>query len=356
MAETRFMKTVTYGGYSKEDVIKQFASLNLRISELKNQLTETKMQLEAYKSGSDIEAAYETAIAEERAKLSEVQAQNETYEAMLGSYEDEIKNKDGEIKALQDAAAELSESLANANAKISALQSGDDAMALSSVFIEAQKSANNLKTAAKAEADKIKEEAVNLAEDIVIEANNEAAQIVYEAEKNAAITTTEAQNNVEQMNVATNNMKAAMLEDIDGLNNEIANIKNVLEAFSKNGMAELEKAVSLLEGTESTLKSGGVPKFQQAKTFSPKLPNEPKLTPTPQRNSKSAQPEKKKNSGLDQLQQMANSIGGGGGSKKGGINLDGLQKQAEALGGKKQNKGGIDLSALQKQAESLNKK
>lgn len=360
MAETSFMKTVTYGGYNKEDVIKQFASLNLRISELKNQLTEAKMQLEAYKNGSDIEAAYEAAIAQERSKLSEAQAQNETYEAMITSYEAENKSKDAEIKALQEAAAELSGSLADTNAKLSALQSGDDAMALSSVFIEAQKSANNLKAAAQAEADKIKEEAMNLAEDIVIEANNEAAQIVYEAEKNAAITTTEAQNNVEQMNVATNNMKAAMLEDIAGLNNEIANIRSVLEAFSRNGMADLERAVDLLGGTESTLKSGGVPKFQQAKTYSPKLPQEPKITPTPQRNNqKPAQQEKKKNSGLDQLQKMADSIGGGnnssGGKKGGGIDLSALQKQADSLGGKK-SKPGIDLSALQKQADSLGKK
>ena len=59
MAETRFMKTVTYGGYDKEDVLKQFASLNLRISELKNQLDEAKTQLEVYKGGGDMKNAYE---------------------------------------------------------------------------------------------------------------------------------------------------------------------------------------------------------------------------------------------------------------------------------------------------------
>lgn len=363
MAETRFMKTVTYGGYNKDDVIKQITLLNLQVAELKNQLSEANYLLNAYKTGSDIESAYQAAMSNERTMLSESQAINETYEARINYYETEMASKDAEIKSLQEAVSEVSQGLEDANAKISALQSGDDASALSSVFIEAQKSANSLKTAAKMEADKIKEEAMSLAESIVIEANNEAAQIVYEAEKTAAITTTDAQNNVEQMNVATNNMRVAMLEDIAGLNNEMRNIKTMLEAFSRNGLAELEKAANLLGGTESTLKSGGVPKFQQAKTYSPKLPSEPKPTPLPNRNAKPAQPaqpaeEKKKNNGLDKLQQMANSINGDSNKKNGGgINLDGLKKQAESLGGtKKPVKGGVDLAALQKQAESLGKK
>ena len=359
MAETRFMKTVTYGGYNKEDVIKQFTSLNLRISELKNQLTETKMQLEAYKNGTPVESAYEEALQQERAKLSEAQAQNETYEAMIAGYENEIKDKDNEIKALQQAAAEVSTSLADANARINAMQTGDDATALSAVFIEAQKSANSLKAAAKAEADKIKDDAMALAEDIVIDANNEASRIVYEAEKNAAVTTAEAQNNVEQMNVATNNMKAALVEHIDQFHNEIANIKSVLENFSKSGLDEIVKAEDLLKSTDNTLKSGGVPKFQQAKNFSPKLPPEPKATPKPQRSEpvqeKQPAPEKKKNNGLDQLQKMADSIGGNN-KKSGGIDLSALQKQADSIGSKKPVvKGGIDLSALQKQADALKK-
>ncbi len=355
MPETKFMKTVTYGGYDKDDVLKQIASYNLRVSELKNQLDEAKAQLNVYKSGGSTDDAYAAAMAEERAKLSEAMAKNETFDAMLRSYEDQINAKDEEIKTLHAAAAELSASLADANAKINALQSGDEAASLSSIFLEAQKSGNSLKAAAKAEADKTKEDALALAEDIVRDANNEAAKIVYEAEKNAAVATANAQNDVEQMNVATNNMRAAMLENIEGLTTEVLNIKTVLEEFSKNGLNDLIKAQELISGTENTLKSGGVPKFQQAKSFAPKLPPEPKYTPAPQKQAKAAQqPEKKKNNGLENLQKMANSIGGE--NKKPGLDLSALQKQADSLGGKKQNKGGIDLSALQKQAESLGKK
>lgn len=360
MAETKFMKIVTYGGYDKDDVMKQFASYNLRISELKNQLDEAKAQLNVYKSGGDAEAAYEAAMAQDRAKLSEAMAQNETVDSMLKSYEDQIQAKDAEIKSLHEAAAELSASLSDANAKINAMQSGDEAMALSNIFLEAQKTGNNLKSAARAEADKVKEDAMALAEDIVREANNEAAKIVYEAEKNAAVATANAQNDVEQMSVATNNMRAAMLENIEGLTAEVANIKAVLDEFSKTGLDDLIKAQDLIKGTENTLKSGGVPKFQQAKTFSPKLPQEPKYTPPQQKNANKPpqQPEKKKNGGLDALQKMANSIGGGdnNNNKKNGLDLSALQKQANSLEGKKPNKPGIDLSALQKQAESLNKK
>ncbi len=360
MADTRFMKTVTYGGYNKEDVIKQFASLNLRINELKNQLTEAKLQLDAYKSGSDIEAAYEAAITQERTQLSELQAQNETYEAMISAYEAEAAEKDAQIKSLMESNATISSGLADANAKITAMQSGDDATTLSTVFIEAQKSANSLKSAAQMEADKIKADAKSLAEDIVIEANNKAAQIVYEAEKKEAMINAEVQNNEEILKVSKNNFRATMLDDMKILNTEIANIRAVLDTFARTGMTYLDKTIDLLKGTENTLMEGGVPEFRQPQSYSPKLPAEPKLQQPVQKNNKPAQQEqpKKKSGALDNLQKMAEGLDGGnkgGGAKKGGIDLAALQKQAESMSSNKK-KGGIDLSALQKQAESMNKK
>ncbi|HOA00520.1 hypothetical protein [Ruminococcus sp.] len=49
MAEARFIKTVTFGGYEKEAVIKRMEFLNTQVHDLRNELRETKLLLEAYK-------------------------------------------------------------------------------------------------------------------------------------------------------------------------------------------------------------------------------------------------------------------------------------------------------------------
>lgn len=345
MAETNFMRTVINGGYDKHDVYNRLETLNKRIAELESMLSETKMQLDAYTGGSDIAAAYDAAMSEERTKLAEAQAKNENYMVMVADYEEQLKNKENEIQTLQLTATKLSEGLADANAQINAMKSGDEAVALSSVFIEAQKTSTNLKTAAQKEADSIKEDAQSLAVDIVNEANDEAARIIYEAEKNAAIKTTEAQNSIEQMNVATDNMRVTMLEDITKFSAELAGIKNIIDSFTENGTAALVNATEMLESTENTLKAGGVPQFRQPKTFTPELPKEPK--PTVKHEAKSAvnqEADKKKNDALASLKERANAIGSGQNNtagqpankgKGGGVNLAELKKRADALKNKK---------------------
>ena len=55
MAEPRFIKTVTFGGYDKESVVRRMEFLNTQIHDLRNELRETKLLIEAYKKGSDQE-------------------------------------------------------------------------------------------------------------------------------------------------------------------------------------------------------------------------------------------------------------------------------------------------------------
>ena len=52
MAEARFIKTVAFGGYDKAGVIRRMEYLNTQVHDLRNELRETKLLLEAYKKGT----------------------------------------------------------------------------------------------------------------------------------------------------------------------------------------------------------------------------------------------------------------------------------------------------------------
>jgi len=187
MAEARFIKTVAFGGYEKSEVIRRLEYLNTQVYDLKNELRETKLLLDAYKKGSDAEKANESVLSGERAKLTQVQVQNETLTTKLKATEEENKNYEQQVKELSSSVAELTEKLKATQDKLAAAQSGGDAAALSQVFIEAQKSADMLVNNAKAEAEKLTSDAKTAAETTIADANDEAAQIVFEAERVAAV-------------------------------------------------------------------------------------------------------------------------------------------------------------------------
>ncbi|MBR1737798.1 MAG: hypothetical protein IJ736_12405 [Firmicutes bacterium] len=349
MAESIFLKTVLYGGYDKDDVIKKINELNLQLSEAKNKLSEMQLQLEVCKKGEPVDYAYESALSKERAELSQVQAQNETYEVLISGYKDEIGKKDSEIESLKSSNQSLKDEVADTTAKLTALQSGDDTE-VSFIFVEAQKSAKALKTAVEAEVEKIKSESVKIAEDVIAKANSEAAQIVYDAEKKAAETIANAKNNSEQMRVADNNMRATMLENVNALHVRVTNMKSAIEAFSRNGLEELRKITEVVDYTDSSLKSGGVPKYKQPKTYNAELPQEPEQA----KNNRSEENKEE----LGKLEKMAAALNGEKSKPKGRASLDDLQKMANSIdsGSKSSKSGSIDLNELQKQANSISGK
>ena len=167
MAEPRFIKTVTFGGYEKEAVIRRMEFLNTQVHDLRNELRETKLLLEAYKKGTEQEKSFESVLSEERAKLTQVQVQNNTLNLKLKATDDENRTYEQDIKNYQAEIAELQDKLKAAESKCAALMAQDEAMALSNVFIEAQKSSAMLETAAKTKAADIEHKTKKLAEKIV---------------------------------------------------------------------------------------------------------------------------------------------------------------------------------------------
>lgn len=311
MSEARFIRTVAFGGYDKLEVVRRLEYLNSQVYDLRNELRETKLLLESYKKGTDIEKAHESVLAAERTKLTQLQVQNDTLNTKLKASDEENRGYLDELKQMKETVDDLNEQLKAANAKVAALQAHNEAMALSNVFIEAQKSASMLESAAKAKANEIEEQTKKTAESTISDANTEAAQIIYEAERTAAETIADAQNKAEQLNTSSNNLRAVALEEVYAMRDQVSSLLSVLEGFRDDGIGRLTSASQLLDKTENTLKEGGVPVYRQPEGYIPELPEKPMSLYDKMRNDAQSEEERqRKKNELDKLRQMAASIGG----------------------------------------------
>lgn len=365
MAEprSRFIKTVPFGGYDRTDVDKRLEALYQQVYDLKNELRETKLTLDKLKKGTEAEKTFESVLAVERAKLTEFQVKNETMSDKLKHAEEDSKNKEAEAFALLEENEKLKAALDDANSKLSAMTAGGDAAALGAVFIEAQKSRDLLINAAQEQAAKLKADSETLAENIITDADNKAATIIYEAEKRAAEIAAEALTKAEQMKVASTNLKASMLQEVEGIRSQVSALREAMETFEKEGFRMVSDSEQMLLDTEAELKKGGVPVFTVPGEIQPELPEQPALKPVDfSASSKEASEEetKKKNEGLDRLQAMAAAIGGGEQPKSGSTSLEALAQQAAALDSRKndnqpkqQKSGSPSLADLAKQAQSI---
>ncbi|MBE6872376.1 MAG: plectin [Ruminococcus albus] len=369
MAETRFIKTVEFGGYDRNEVIKRLEFLNGQVFDLRNELRETKLIMEEYKKGSDEEKAHETVLAQEKVKLTSLQVQNETNSAKLKAAEEDKAKLAEELAALKESHAAAVKELEDVKSKLSAYESDDEAAALSQVFIAAQQSANALVGNANKEAEDKKAAAEALVKEMLEDANHTAAEIIYEAEKKAAETDAETKNSAEKMKVANNNLRASMLTDVEELSKQMAALNEALAAITERS-AEAEK---LLKETESKLTEGGIPEFKVPELVEADLPEAPE-------SRKAGEQPKKSNAKLEELMKQASALKGGETENSEADNADEKaegsaeekteektdetaedaekteEKKPEenkaAEGGKKS---GVDLSALLKQANELKK-
>ena len=365
MAETRFIKTVEFGGYDRNEVIKRLEFLNGQVFDLRNELRETKLIMEEYKKGSDEEKAHETVLAQEKVKLTSLQVQNETNSAKLKAAEEDKAKLAEELAALKESHAAAVKELEDVKSKLSAYESDDEAAALSQVFIAAQQSANALVGNANKEAEDKKAAAAGLVKEMIEDANKKAAEIIYEAEKKAAETDAETKNSAEKMKVANNNLRASMLTDVEELSKQMAALNEALAAITERS-TEAEK---LLKETESKLTEGGIPEFKVPELVEADLPDAPE-------SRKAGEQPKKSNAKLEELMKQASALKGGETENSEADNADEKaegsaeekteetaedaekteekkpEEKKAAEGGKKS---GVDLSALLKQANELKK-
>ena len=140
MAETRFIRTVAFGGYDKSDVDKRLEAMYSKVHDLKNELTETKAVLKKYEEGSDAAKSYESVLAVERAKITQLQVKNDNLSEKIKTVRDSIKIKEDENTCLREKNAALEAEIEDLKLSLMTIQVGEDAAALGTVFVEAQKS------------------------------------------------------------------------------------------------------------------------------------------------------------------------------------------------------------------------
>lgn len=329
MAQSVFIRTTAFGGFDKSDVDNVFKELNTQIFALQNELRENQLILSGAENKADADNIKDSIISENRAKLSEAQSENETLKKNIEGLSYEVDEKNKTIKGLNEQIDELKKKLYEADKKIESLSGGGSA-ALSKVFIEAQKSADMLVSDSQKQADTIMADAKKLVENMVTEANNKASEIVYNAEKKAAETETKAKNSSSAIEASSVNIRAAMLETVKGLSEEISNIKKVIASSEE-----------LLSKTENTLTEGGIPHFTEVHTIQANIPEPPKLV-QPDYNYESVNPKANEqlDSDLNKLMEMAQSISDDNSASApaevpaaddGELDLDSLLKQAESL-------------------------
>lgn len=307
MAETRFIRTVAFGGYDKSDVDKRLEAMYSKVHDLKNELTETKAVLKKYEEGSDAAKSYESVLAVERAKITQLQVKNDNLSEKIKTVRDSIKIKEDENTCLREKNAALEAEIEDLKLSLMTIQVGEDAAALGTVFVEAQKSKEMVLKSAQNEADNIKAMSEKSAEDTIADANNKAKEIIYEAEKKAAEITADAHNNSEEMKTASNNLKAVLASDIFKISEYFSKLKDVLHDFEANSSAAIEQSQELLKDAEKEVNKDGIPVFRLPERIEPAYPEKPDIKPVFE--SEQEVKEKKRNTELDKLQAMAEAIG-----------------------------------------------
>ena len=341
MAETRFIRTVVFGGYDKSDVDKKLEYIYNLFFDCKNKLREAKLMLDKMKDGSNEQDALDSVLANERAKLTELQVKNENLVEKARSLNDENIRKEQELAELKSKLAETETKLSEAQAKLASEGGANSGAMLNVVFQQAQTSANLILSTAQKQADDLKADSEKLAENTITDANNKAKMIIYEAETSAAEITTTAKEKAAEMDVASGNMKAAMLSDVEKMSIEFAKIKDIFEKFGLTGMDMISKSMELLNGAVVELTSGGVPVFREPEKFETELVDHPTLEDIDEfyltgsdASFEDNEESDNKNDALQKLKEKAASIGGSSAGEKSGskkTSLEELAKKAKSM-------------------------
>ena len=348
MAETQFIRTVVFGGYDKGDVDKRLDYVYEMFFENKNKLREAKLLLDKMKGGADEQDALDSVLGDERAKLTELQVKNQNLVEKNRTLGEELAAKDRELEELKSKLAETEAQLMEAQAKLASEGGANSGAMLNVVFQQAQTSANLILSTAQKQAADLESDSKKLAENTITDANNKAKEIIYEAETKASEITAAASEKSSAMDVASGNIKAAVLQDVEKMSIELAKFRSVFERFRDSGSEMLSQSQEFLDDAVVSLTTGGVPVFRQPEPFEPDLVESPSFEEiddfyiTGSEAFEDMMPEKK-NDTLEKLKQKAASIGGSGG--------DDNDNEEPASGGSKK----VSLAELAEKAKTMKK-
>lgn len=331
MSESTFMKTVLFGGYDCASVEQTFERLRGELFRLQNELTEHQKLISYLQQGGNETLALKQMIEEHRVNLTKVQTERAFYHEKLCASERQNNEKDQEIKKLKDKIASLKDRLHEKDMKLSAFEADEDNKRARAAISEIEEKAHSILHNAHKEADQLAENSRKLAENVIANANNTAKKIVYEAEKNGAQIIMEAQNRQADIEIASCNLRAALLADVERLSAHIYPMQKFFEQFQRDGAHAVTNAVKVLSTTDQILKIGGTPIYKAPVTEQVKLPEPPEYAELPHSfeendeeeaeeqalseqpeaaQTEQPQPETQPRSELERLQQMANALAG----------------------------------------------
>ncbi|MBR3044359.1 MAG: hypothetical protein IKI45_07740 [Oscillospiraceae bacterium] len=314
MSESRFMKTVLFGGYDREGVEQKFERLSAKLFELENELSENRSLLASVQNGGDEAAALRDMLEQVRGELSKVQAKQETAAHQLRALDATIADKDREIESLKAKVISLQDQIRERDMKLTAFEADDDTKPARAAIAEVEEKAHGMLNAAKKDAAKLEENSRKLSENVIAEANNTAQRIIYEAEAKSAQILANAQNRCSETEAASGNLRALLLADVDRLSAQFRELQQAFSRFQNESTQSIGAAAGLLQSTDQILKQGGIPVFTAPQTVAPELPAPPAETPVTHdyyAEETAAPPtQEDKNAELARLQQMANAIAG----------------------------------------------
>ena len=262
MNQTRFIKTVTFGGYDKTDTEEHIKSLYNRISLLETELETTRLLLG--NAGSN------EVVAELSEKLAESQAENKKLSFSLETVTAEKQALEDEVRNLKYSVSELEHNLEDTDMKLLSISQKDDKEAFGAVFASAKKSAEEIIEKAREKAENLKADSEKLAGNIVAEANNQASEIIYDAELYATEMTAEV--NEENLSAIPENVRAVILSEVNTLSECMDNFRKSFTEFLSTGNRILEESGNILTETKKTVTKGGVPVYRDIKIDLPEKP------------------------------------------------------------------------------------
>lgn len=226
MESSGFLKSVSFGGFDKKDVLAYVDDLNTKIYTLESELEDAKKKAGSG-TGAKFEGkeAYEEMLAKERSKSSELMAKVDTLNLTIKSNENTIAEKDKEIEKLKERMTELENNVTSAPTEETS------SFDIGSVFIEAKKSADKIVSEARAAVKKMDSDAKALAEQIIEEANNKAERTVSEAISKAEKIVSEANTKSEKI-MSNAETRSAELEKLSA--DVKLKVKNTIDSMFDN--------------------------------------------------------------------------------------------------------------------------
>ena len=293
MDGTGFLKTVSFGGFDKKDVLAYVDELNTKIYTLQAELDEKTALVNAQGESTADTENYEKLLAADKQKITELQTNNDSLKNQIKTVEDESAAKDKEIEELKKKNADLEAELVDAKNKAAAAASGaTSAMDLTNVFMQAQNTANSIVTQAKENARKMDEDAKRLANQVVDDANSKASTIVKTADEKAtkilsdagaksASIIADAEDKSAEMRAAAADMKATVLDEVGVIDSNIVKIRAAIEAFVKESAAKIDETQKNIADAKEAFNEGKIPPAYLSALSRPISAKQPAPAPAP---------------------------------------------------------------------------